>query len=336
MNCFMEVFFIIGGILTAKCLAKDYDNCSKIKWIIKFYIKRFMRLVPVVMLIIALVITSNDELSAPYSFAEDKELYIKVLQRAIRFDFEDIEKLFKVYKWFILVYIKLTIIAPIIFMAIKSENHGKSAAMCLLLISAICRYNHGVGFASLITDNGQKLRMSAFSLDNLDFYMAVHYRFLAFFGGLVLEQFLNENFKIQKITLKSVGAVLIISEVFISFSLFFWKEPRLAAAGDTLTIACFILFLYAIHFDNRKFKKFLSHKFWMLISKMSLSVYLMSSYVQYGIHRRQMEPIEVDGVMQFVKLCFTDLLSVILPISLTYVLVEEPFARIGEIIAENI
>ena len=25
-NCFMEIFFIIGGILTAKCLAKDFDN----------------------------------------------------------------------------------------------------------------------------------------------------------------------------------------------------------------------------------------------------------------------------------------------------------------------
>ena len=26
INCFMEIFFIIGGILTAKCLAKDYDS----------------------------------------------------------------------------------------------------------------------------------------------------------------------------------------------------------------------------------------------------------------------------------------------------------------------
>jgi len=26
VNCLMEIFFIIGGILTAKCLAKDYEN----------------------------------------------------------------------------------------------------------------------------------------------------------------------------------------------------------------------------------------------------------------------------------------------------------------------
>jgi len=55
-----------------------------------------MRLVPVVLLIIALVITSNDEFSAPYSFAEDKELYIGVLKRAVSFDFRDIEKLVRI------------------------------------------------------------------------------------------------------------------------------------------------------------------------------------------------------------------------------------------------
>jgi len=54
-----------------------------------------MRLVPVVLLIIALVITSN-EFSAPYSFAEDKELYIGVLKRAMSFDFRDIEKLVRI------------------------------------------------------------------------------------------------------------------------------------------------------------------------------------------------------------------------------------------------
>ena len=59
-----------------------------------------MRLFPVVLLIITLVITSNDEFSAPYSFAEDKELYIEVLKRALSFDFRDIEKLVRIFIFF--------------------------------------------------------------------------------------------------------------------------------------------------------------------------------------------------------------------------------------------
>jgi hypothetical protein len=52
-----------------------------------------MRLVPVVFLIIALIITSNDEFSAPYSFAEDKEIYIGVLKKTLMLDFRNIEEL---------------------------------------------------------------------------------------------------------------------------------------------------------------------------------------------------------------------------------------------------
>ncbi|KAL7014901.1 hypothetical protein ACKWTF_016185 [Chironomus riparius] len=68
-----RIFFVIGGILTAKALGKGFEESNKLKWIIKYYIKRVMRLLPATALILVLIITSNAEFLAPYSFSSEKE-----------------------------------------------------------------------------------------------------------------------------------------------------------------------------------------------------------------------------------------------------------------------
>jgi len=43
-------------------------------------------------------------------------------------------------------------------MAIKSQNHGKSATICIISVAAVWRYSHGVEFGSWIIENGHHLR----------------------------------------------------------------------------------------------------------------------------------------------------------------------------------
>lgn len=90
----MEIFFIIGGILTAKSLSKEFEKCSnKFKWILCFYIKKFARLVPVTALIVVLTVTSNSESFAPYSFGIEKENCKNFWWMALTFNFMDVTKI---------------------------------------------------------------------------------------------------------------------------------------------------------------------------------------------------------------------------------------------------
>ena len=90
----VELFFIIGGILTAKTLKKNFEpNNNKIKWIMRFYIKRFSRLVPVTLLVEALILTCNSKNISPYSFDILKENFMKFLSTATTFNSIDDSKI---------------------------------------------------------------------------------------------------------------------------------------------------------------------------------------------------------------------------------------------------
>ena len=82
----VEIFFIIGGILTAKSLKKNFgQNINKIKWIIRFYIKRFTRLLPVTLFVTLLLMYNSDNF-APYNFDIGRENCMKYWSTFISMD----------------------------------------------------------------------------------------------------------------------------------------------------------------------------------------------------------------------------------------------------------
>ena len=83
----VEIFFIIGGILTAKSLKKNFgQNNNKIKWIMRFYIKRCSRLVPLALFVLTLLLTSNSDNFAPYNFDIGRENCMKYWSTFISMD----------------------------------------------------------------------------------------------------------------------------------------------------------------------------------------------------------------------------------------------------------
>lgn len=80
------------------------------------------------------------------------------------------------------------------------------------------------------------------------------------------------------------------------------KVGFLAVIFECLLIMSLISTLHALRFKTGRIKNFLSLKIWTPISKMSLSIYLMTAYVQFGIIGRQLEPIECDNYLKLVSL----------------------------------
>ena len=132
------------------------------------------------------------------------------------------------------------------------------------------------------------------------------------------------------------------------------KIPQIAATLDITADLLLMIALNFLYFNNGKVKKILSHKFWSPIFKMGLSIYLISGYILNETRMYQMETLEVTNFTYFVSIIknrkklifkvfifqilmlFGDILRSFVPVVLTFVLIEEPFARLGEIIAEKL
>ncbi|KAL7013145.1 hypothetical protein ACKWTF_015216 [Chironomus riparius] len=202
----MEIFFIIGGILTAKTLSKEFDkDNNKFLLILMFYIKRLSRLVPVTALIIVLTLTSNSENLVPYSFGIEKENCKKFWWMALSFNFMDVTKIYAGYIWFVSVYLQLTLMAPFVFWSTKQEKFGYGIKYFVLLASTVIRFNHTFDgyYDMLFSDQG----FDSFHDEIFSKYISTQYRLLPFFGGLLLERFLSNESKTKNI---------------VSFFLIFW------------------------------------------------------------------------------------------------------------------
>ena len=77
--------------------------------------------------------------------------------------------------------------------------------------------------------------------------------------------------------------------------------PELISVADIVLVSVSISFGYFCYHSDWKIKKLLSCKIWELISKLGLSIYLMSSYVVFTIYERQLEPLEIENKFAFVS-----------------------------------
>ena len=89
--------------------------------------------------------------------------------------------------------------------------------------------------------------------------------------------------------------------VLLTLVIGFISSLSIIAILDIFVIFIFTFLLLLLYFNNGKLKKFLSLKIWMPISKMGLSIYLICSYIQFGIWRHQMEPLEIENFSHFVS-----------------------------------
>lgn len=80
-----------------------------------------------------------------------------------------------------------------------------------------------------------------------------------------------------------------------------YKIPKVFSILDVFIILIVILLYYSLHHDSGLVKSFLSYKFFTPISKAGLSIYLIVSYFQFGIHERLLEPQEIQNEFQFVS-----------------------------------
>lgn len=99
--------------------------------------------------------------------------------------------------------------------------------------------------------------------------------------------------------------LLSVSVLLISIILIITGEilsiQELYSVADIGINSYLISIFYFCHHSNWKIKKFMSCKIWELISKMGLSIYLMSSYVLFTFYERQVEPLEIENKFAFVS-----------------------------------
>ena len=104
-----------------------------------------------------------------------------------------------------------------------------------------------------------------------------------------------------QITTKNTFFVLLITVVVLAVTGVLLSLFQLIAVAEILLVAVLFLSFYLLHHNNWKVKKFLEHKFWEVLSKMGLSIYLITSYFLFTIHEREVEPIEVKNELHFVS-----------------------------------
>ena len=77
--------------------------------------------------------------------------------------------------------------------------------------------------------------------------------------------------------------------------------PELISVADLVLVSVFISICYFGYHSNWKIKKILSYNFWEPISKLGLSIYLMSGYVVFTAYESQEESLEIESKFVFVS-----------------------------------
>ncbi|XP_070499455.1 uncharacterized protein [Chironomus tepperi] len=283
------------------------------------------------MLIVALTITSNSENFAPYSFGVEKETCKKYWWMALTFNFMDAKQIYAAFIWFVSVYLQLTLAAPFVFWAIKHEKFGNYIKALVLLASTVIRFYHTYDgyYYMLFTDKG----FDTYHDEIFIKYIAACYRLLPFFGGFILEQFLTKDSKVKDFITVIPTFILFFIHSLSFFTCGKMQISILASTFDIFTIYSLLILLNSCYHSDGTIKKFLSSDFWTPISKMGFSIYLMSAYIQFTIYERQLEPIEIRNELDFILIFLMDILKISIPILLTFLFVEEPFSRLGELMA---
>ncbi|KAL7015277.1 hypothetical protein ACKWTF_016374 [Chironomus riparius] len=331
----MDVFFIIGGFLTAKSLKKGLNAPNKVNWIAKFYIKRVMRLLPVTYFVVILLVTSSTDSLAPYDVGMNVEAKQKLWMLPFLYNFMGYVNTVETFIWFIAVFLQLIILSPFVLILTRMEKYGNKIAIILMTFCGIARYFHTSDYYY-----GQILSTSntdMFTDDRiLQKYTAAQLRFYSFFGGLIVERFFNEKstefmskFKIASASAAIISLILIITGAKMLI-------PELISVADVVLVSVFISICYFCYHSNWKIKKYYSMKIWTIISKMGLSIYLMTGYVVFTIHERQVEPLEIENLLDFLLVFIKDVLKITIAVLPTYILVEEPISRLGDYIANKI
>ncbi|KAL7015280.1 hypothetical protein ACKWTF_016377 [Chironomus riparius] len=330
----MELFFIIGGILTARSLKKGMNGSNKIAWIVKFYIKRFTRLVPVTIFYIILLTSSDTDTMAPYNVGMDEGTRKLIWFMPFIYNFLNAKMTYSSLIWFVSVYLQLSMMAPFVLLFIRMKKYENIVSGCSLVVLSIIRYlysSNGLVEGVLATTN------AGIYIDDLHRkYIATVYRLLPFFGGMIIEKYLSDKMAVNMMTLYILSFIMLISIIALVITGALLPFVKLIAAADVFIIIFIFLIFYLIHHNDWTFKKFLSHKFWEPISKMGLTIYLITSYFLFTIHEREVEPIEVKNELEFLLMFLTDVLKTAVPILVTFVFVEEPWSRLGDLCANNL
>ena len=100
----------------------------------------------------------------------------------------------------------------------------------------------------------------------------------------------------------NLASFLFFSTLISFFTMGKLQISILPSIMDIISLYCLLILVNSCHHSDGFFKNFLSSKFWTPISKMSLSIYLISAYIQFGINERQLEPLEVKNELHFVSI----------------------------------
>ena len=79
--------------------------------------------------------------------------------------------------------------------------------------------------------------------------------------------------------------------------------PEMVSIADIILIENLILLMIFCHHSKWRVKDFFSHRFWNPISKLGLTIYLITGYYLFTIYERETEPLEVENELHFVS-CF--------------------------------
>lgn len=97
--------------------------------------------------------------------------------------------------------------------------------------------------------------------------------------------------------------IIILVPILLTFPLYYQEFifVRVAALAEVIGIGFMVYLVNFCRNSYGKLSKFLSHKFWIPISKMELTIFMVAAVVQRENLENSMNPIEVNGILHFVS-----------------------------------
>ncbi|KAG5675343.1 hypothetical protein PVAND_005253 [Polypedilum vanderplanki] len=342
----IDTFFIVSGVLIGRSLlnSKHFNF-----W--KFFIQRYMRLTLLTLFLICynamnyslFKLTPKPYAYMDYMIIDDCKNYWWTTALNIQ-TFVNPKHMCVVQAWFASVLFQLIIFAALIHMMLKYMSKTK-VFICyglLMLYGIILRLLVFTTRDSYYdVELGRVMDMSNDILE--DTYYTLYTRVFSFFSGVFLAHIFYQthefspfnNAKLNKIIIKSAfysSVILIMLCPFVS-----WPVPKyLAIIIGLLWIVATNIVIYACHKNyGGIINDFLSLKIWIPISKMALSIYLVSLCHQGALTVTRTKPYEIITTSDIIVGFIFDALIAILPTLLIYTAVECSITNLANLITEQ-
>ncbi|KAG5668140.1 hypothetical protein PVAND_016092 [Polypedilum vanderplanki] len=341
-----ENFFILSGFLVVRSMAKTKSQkpkTNKFLQLLQVYLRFFF---PLLFLLLAHMMTSSYFFNnSPFYNLSTKECEKYWWSTLLHLHtYLNPGELCLPYSWFLTTTFHIILFLPIIFFIIKRVPSDLIPLVYFFIMIILTMIARCIALEKI---EGSFEIPDLLNIKNDIFkyvYVPTHTRAASFFAGMLLGELLNKNILQPMVSKKFLQRILFV----LFFSMIFYNTSvALSSQIYTLTkynltissiwyIICFSIVILLCELYEGSLKRFLSKKFWIYLSKLSLCIYLMGVHLQFLLVSIKKEPLEVGNLVIFAKGMSIDLLLMVMPILFLYFFVEIPFVQLVKILIQKL